>query len=550
MPADAVKKRPNFVVLVADDLGYGDLSIYGNDTMDTRNIDSIGLNGVKLTHALATASVCTPSRAALLTGRYPVRYGMASSYLNRVFLFIAQRGGLPDTEKTFASYLKDNHYETALLGKWHLGNDGEVAGDRKHHPNQHGFNYFYGTPLTNLKDFNGKESVVVSNFPRFYLFIITNGLLGLVSVWQCRKFTWYKCSYFLLLITIITSPLLLLFQQSITLLNSVLMENGQVTEQPIRMENLTQRLTSKAQQFISHSVTHDKSFLLMVNFLKVHSSHFPSTKFQGKSLHGPFGDCLLELDASVGQILQTLRQFNVLENTVVIFTSDNGGHLEDTDWLGRRSGGSNGPLRGGKGQGAMEGAIRIPLLIQWSDFIQPTQVNTHFVSLMDIAATILHAANIKPPENVDGKSLLPLLSGPLHSPHHHHHDVLFHYCGTSIHGATLASNSTNDVFKVYFYTPRFIDTVNFKCFYVCQCTDSIHHDPPLVYNIARDISEKYPLASDSGTYINILETLTQKMSAHLASVDTTVESQFSLVNSLWRPNLQPCCSSLANACYC
>lgn len=540
---------------MADDLGIGDLSIYGNESILTPNIDSIGSNGVTFTHSLATASVCTPSRAALLTSRYPIRYGMVPSFTNRVLLFIAQRGGLPQSEITFAKHLQNQGYATGLLGKWHLGNDQETRGDGLHHPNKHGFNYFFGTPLTNLKDFNGKESVVLSNYPKFYYFITANALVGLFTFWQIYKFGWRKVAFVILAITFIASPGLLAIQKSITIINSVLMENQTVIQQPIEMNGLTKKLTIKADEFVSNAVSEGKPFLLMINFLKVHSAHFPSKNFRGKSSHGPFGDCLLELDWAVGEVLETLAKYNLTKNTMIYFTSDNGGHIEDVDFAGRPSGGFNGPFRGGKGQGAMEGGIRVPLLMTWPSVVEPGTIIRNPVSLMDLLPTILHALDIELPSNLDGKSLLPLVSrvnqSQVPNSFHLHHQILLHYCGQYLHGATYTLGE-GQVYKVYFFTPKFVDEDNYKCSYVCQCFGShvVQHDPPMMYNIAIDQSERMKLDVTSGTYSHILGDILQLVKQHKSTLEENVESQFSLINSIWRPHLQPCCSSITSFCRC
>ncbi|GFY43569.1 steryl-sulfatase [Trichonephila inaurata madagascariensis] len=138
--------------LGADDLGYGDVGCFGNYSIKSPNIDKLATTGIKLNHHLTAAAVCTPSRAALLTGRYPVRSGMESSSRNKVFFFVAASGGLPENEITIAKALKKKQYTTGIIGKWHLGNDCNKKGDGCHHPLNHGFDYFYGLPLSNFKD--------------------------------------------------------------------------------------------------------------------------------------------------------------------------------------------------------------------------------------------------------------------------------------------------------------------------------------------------------------------------------------------------------------
>ncbi|KAK3093982.1 hypothetical protein FSP39_022467 [Pinctada imbricata] len=146
--------KPNIVILLADDLGYGDVGCYGNTTLRTPNIDALAQDGVKLTHHLAAESVCSPSRAAMLTGRYPIRAGLVATNRLRVNMFIANYVGLPDNETTIAELAKTVGYKTALIGKWHLGLSKEHYGDNKFHPMNQGFDYYYGHILTNMKDFS------------------------------------------------------------------------------------------------------------------------------------------------------------------------------------------------------------------------------------------------------------------------------------------------------------------------------------------------------------------------------------------------------------
>ncbi|XP_052561629.1 steryl-sulfatase isoform X2 [Tympanuchus pallidicinctus] len=159
--------NPNVVLLIADDLGIGDLGCYGNKTLRTPNIDRLAKEGVTLTQHLAASPLCTPSRAAFLTGRYPIRSGMAAFSRVGVFLFSASSGGLPSEEITFSKLLKQRGYATALIGKWHLGMNCESNNDFCHHPLSHGFDYFYGLTVTNLRDCKpGQGSVFLKGVQR------------------------------------------------------------------------------------------------------------------------------------------------------------------------------------------------------------------------------------------------------------------------------------------------------------------------------------------------------------------------------------------------
>lgn len=532
-------QRPNIIVLVADDLGYGDVGIFGNTTIPTPNIDRMGREGAKLSHSLAAASLCTPSRAALLTGRYPVRYGMASPSTNRVLLFVAQAGGLPQSETTFAKMLQSSGYRTALIGKWHLGNDRSRRGDGEHHPNRHGFDYFYGMPLTNLKDFGQTgESVVKSFYPRFQTFLVALFVVGVTTALTVRRLGAARSVFLTTLVASFLIPLAILcFQMSIPTINSMLMRNGVVVEQPVQIEGSTGRFVRESRKFMESAVASGTPFLLVLSFLKVHTVHKPSPPFRGRSAHGPFGDCVMELDWGVGEILNFVRDKKELSNTLMFFTSDNGGHLEDVLPSGQVVGGSNGPFRGGKGHGAKEGGIRVPTLAYWPGVIPAGQEITAPVSLMDICPTIVEAAGLQVPSDVDGRSLVPLFRHPVSTGHH---KFLFHYCGSYLHGVTFAEDP-HHVWKVYFNTPKYKNEHEDKCDYVCMCYGSrtVHHSPPLLFNLVSDPSERENVAL---SHTDVLAQVGEAVRQHQQSVKPIGESQFSIWNAMWRPDLQPCCN--------
>ncbi|RWS04129.1 steryl-sulfatase-like isoform X1, partial [Dinothrombium tinctorium] len=550
----AKSPKPNFLILLADDLGYGDVGAFGNTTLPTPNIDKLASEGVKLTHHLTAASVCTPSRAALLTGRYPVRYGMASHWMNRVFLFVASKGGLPPSEITFAKLLQQSNYSTAFLGKWHLGS---YCGSKDdcHHPLNHGFDYFYGLPFSNVKDFgNDNSSVVLSNYPYFYYWLSTITCIGLTCgfiLYKLKHIT--KTAVLIAALSILIPGAIFVFQRNIKLMNSILMRDYEVIEQPINFISLTRRLVKEANNFISLSVQKQQPFLLMVAFTKVHTAHFPSKRFAGKSKHGKFGDCVMEIDWAIGQLTNTLSELGALDNTFIYFSSDNGGHIEEVDKEGNLEGGYNGIFPGGKGHGAVEGGIRVPTLIQWKKDVPRKQIVDFPTSQMDLLPTIAQIANVSIPNDrvMDGNSLMPLIRK--NNPRIElSRQFLFHYCGTYLSGIRYFED-TNHIWKLYYYTPNYQKPKEYKCHFMCQCYGSfvIKHNPPLLYNIAKDPGEKHNLTStDLGAkkYSEVIAKINEEVAKHRKTIPDDVQSEFSFWKMVWLPWLQPCCNFPSCSC--
>uniref|UniRef100_A0A8C3S462 Sulfatase N-terminal domain-containing protein n=1 Tax=Chelydra serpentina TaxID=8475 RepID=A0A8C3S462_CHESE len=235
--------KPNILLMMADDLGLGDVGCYGNDTLRTPNIDRLAKEGLKLTQHIAAAPLCTPSRAAFLTGRYPIRSGMGSSTTQRVLFWTGGSGGLPPNETTFARILQQRGYTTALIGKWHQGLNCESHSDHCHHPLNHGFDYFYGMPFTLVNECQGTENrrlnasvqakywlysqiialtvltlligKLTSLFPIKWKAIICFALYGFVKYWNC-----------------------------------ILMRNHDITEQPMKLEKATSNVLKEAVSFI------------------------------------------------------------------------------------------------------------------------------------------------------------------------------------------------------------------------------------------------------------------------------------------------------------
>ncbi len=341
------KHQPNIVIILADDLGYGDLGCYGSPLIHTPHLDQMAQEGLRFTDFYAPAAICSPSRAALLTGRYAIRSGMCGP--GRV-LFPDSQGGLPREEITIATALKLRGYATAHVGKWHLGvHPGST-------PRDHGFDFSMGLPYSN--DMDGRIDL-----PKGAAISATPPGDG-----------WHV-------------PLL---------------RNGVVIEQPADQTTLTRRYTEAAVNFIREQ--RDGPFFLYFAHTFPHVPLFASPDFKGRSRRGIYGDTVEELDWSVGQVLAALRATGLAENTLVFFTSDNG------PWLhAGAQGGSAGPLRNGKGS-TWEGGMREPGIAWWPGRISPGTTDTA-ANGMDLFTTCLALAGGKPPVDriIDGVDLSPLL---------------------------------------------------------------------------------------------------------------------------------------------
>ncbi|NXR31389.1 STS sulfatase, partial [Zosterops hypoxanthus] len=547
--------KPSIILLMADDLGIGDLGCYGNRTLRTPNIDRLAEEGVTLTQHIAASPLCTPSRAAFLTGRYPIRSGMAAFSRVGVFLFSASSGGLSSEEITFSKLLKQKGYATALIGKWHLGMNCESSNDFCHHPLSHGFDYFYGLPVTNFRDCKpGHGSVFLKGVQKDLVIPIQIAGIALVSLAIVQyigllKVPFQALGYFLLIITI-SLVVLIFFFYHFRHLNCFLMRDHQIIQQPLSYENLTQRLTKEAMQFIGRNT--DTPFLLVLSYLHVHTALYASENFKGKSKHGLYGDAVEEMDWSVGQILDVLEKHNLSDKTLVYFTSDQGAHVEEISSTGEVHGGYNGIYKGGKSTN-WEGGIRVPGLLRWPGVVQAGASIDEPTSNMDIFPTVVKLADAQLPSDriIDGHDLLPLLQGKVTRSEH---EFLFHYCNGYLNAVRWHPRNSESVWKVFFFTPNFSPEDSNGCYdsHVCFCHGGFitRHDPPLVFDLSRDPEEKVPLTPETESrFHEVLRAVHQAVDNHTRSLHA-VPNQLSWDNLLWKPWLQLCCSSLFQSCYC
>ena len=374
--SQAVEKRPpNFIIIFADDLGYGDLSCFGHPTIKTPSLDRMAHEGQKWTNFYAGASVCTPSRAALLTGRLPVRSGMASN-THRV-LFPDSKNGLPADEITLAEQLKTVGYNTACIGKWHLGHKEPYL------PTQNGFDYYFGIPYSNDMDqIKGTEYGEYWKQPDDSI----------------------KTEHF----------------------NVPLFRNTEIIERPANQNTITTRYSDEAVQYIKQNK--QQPFFIYLAHNLPHIPLFASDKFKGTSKRGLYGDVVEEIDNGVGKILKTLQEEGLDGNTIVIFTSDNG------PWLPfKLNGGSAGLLRAGKGT-TWEGGMREPTIFWGPGNIKPGII-TELGTTMDLFATFSSMAGVPLPTDriIDGIDLSETL---LQRKPSQRKSVLY-YRGTELYAARL-----------------------------------------------------------------------------------------------------------------
>lgn len=441
---DSKNSPPNFIVIFCDDLGYGDLSSFGNPSIKTPHLDRMAVEGQKWTQFYVASPVCTPSRAGLLTGRYPIRNGMTSA--ERVVLFPDSANGLPASEVTIAEVLKQKDYATAMVGKWHLGHLPEFL------PINQGFDSYYGIPYSNDMD----RIKAAPNYRE-----------------MAADPNWYPDT---------------------KNYNVPLIQNDKVIERPVDQNTLTHRLTDKAVEFID--ANQDRPFFLYLAHPQPHIPLFVHPSFLGTSLGSLYGDVIQEIDWSVGTILAKLRETGLDENTVVVFSSDNG------PWLSFKThGGSAGPLRAGKGT-TFEGGQRVPTIFWGPGIVRPGMV-TEMGSTLDLMQTFAAMAGVAAPSDrkMDSHDLTRLLRGFPDGPR----DEFHYWTRAELHAIRSGK------WKLHL---KQREPVNYG--------RAVELAEPELYDLVADISEAHNVAAD---HPEVVADLLKKVEVHLSDTADSAPDQ-------------------------
>ncbi len=443
----AIAGKPNIIIIMNDDQGYQDLGCFGSPNIATPRVDELAREGMRLTDYYVASPVCSASRAALLTGRYPRLVGV-----NGVF-WPDRPGGLEPEHVTIAETLKKVGYATAAVGKWHLGDK------PKYLPTNQGFDSYYGIPYSNDM-FPASDMQYADNclFREGHsLQTIEAGFAG-----ELRN----------------GNPL--------ALKNLVpLMRNDACIEFPADQRTVTRRYADEGIRFITASVRAGKPFFLYLANTMPHTPLYVSDAFAGKSKRGLYGDVIEEIDYNTGRIMDHLAELGIVDNTIVIFTSDNG------PWLSKgEHGGSALPLFEGKFT-SFEGGQRVPFVIRWPEQVPAGTTCSEMAASIDLHPTLARIAGADLPDvQLDGEDILPLWEGikGARTPHKY---FFFVHQGQAVRSGDWKYHK-KEVFKIK-ETAR--DTSG-----------------PSLYNLRNDIGETTNLIND---YPEIAESLANALEAHL-----------------------------------
>ncbi|XP_053214875.1 N-acetylgalactosamine-6-sulfatase-like isoform X1 [Panonychus citri] len=456
---------PNIIVMLMDDMGFGDLGVNGDPNHDTPNLDSLASAGMLLTSFYSSSPLCSPSRASLLTGRLPIRNGFYTDNIDGRNSYTPQEivGGIDHQEITLAELLSDSGYHTALIGKWHLGHRPQFL------PRQHGFNTFFGSTNCHFGPYDNK---VRPNIPIYQ----DDLMVG-------RYFQDF------------------------------------IIDRANFVSNLTQIYTQKALDYIASRVEANSGpFFLLWSPDASHAPSYRSTQFIGSSRRGsPYGDALVELDWAVGQIVNTIAASPfTANNTLIFFTSDNGPAL-----VSKNDAGSAGPLLCGK-QTTFEGGFRVPGIAYWPGVIEPGTKWTKAVSFVDLFSTLVEISNSSLPTErpIDGFSFASSLINPMNfsqpdRPVYFYRGnrlMAIRYGQYKAHWFTWTNSLAQFSTGIDFCPGSFVPGITTH-------TLSNYTLSPALFHLGRDPGERYLIPTHSLEYKKIIPTFNSIYIDHLTSME-------------------------------
>ena len=511
--------RPNIVLIMADDMGWGDLGANWPNTRDTPFLDYLASISIRLPDYHSGASVCSVSRAALLTGRLPPRTGVWQNFASTAM------GGLPINETIISELLKSVDYATAIHGKWHLGHQPPF------HPSYRGFDEYIGVPYsidmgcTDNPGANYPPVKVCPKDPPLHFEqkhehpddlrkVIEADLTVGIPLYQCLT---PRC------------------------LDDNC--NNEIIEQPVNLSTLTQSYIDNDRRFIQRSVEAKKPFFLYLPLSHMHVPHDYAREFKNTSaLPSVYGDTLRELDYHVNQTYQLLKDLSILNQTLLIFTSDNGPWSSKCD-LGGNQGSLTGvwqasplPFGGGGGGTAKfttwEAGHRVPFIAHWPGAIPPATVSNAIGSNLDMMPTIANLAGFILPSNrsFDGIDLSPVLFDGSNQGH----EYLFH----PDQNGTLSAVRYNQ-YKAYYTTYSASDGA-------CGGRRGliIDHKPPLIFDLSRDLAESTPIVVSESVYNAIDQALQAKLKDIASTPHTQVDYRIGGLDA------RACCDAGHIVCRC